>query len=75
MPIRIQCFDDQKFKKKKITSDKKNEIFFWPKIAIYLSQASLKDFQLQEKPSALRREYPALQNLKFPNFIFFVGLF
>ncbi len=36
---------------------KKNKIFFWSKIA---------------KPSALKREHPALQNMKFLNFILFL---
>ncbi len=30
---------------------------------------------LQEKPSALKREHPALQKLKFINFFMFVGHF
>jgi hypothetical protein len=35
-------------------------------------QASIKDVQasVQEKPSDLKREHPALQNMKFINFLF-----
>jgi hypothetical protein len=42
------------------------------KIAIYLLNASKKDAQatVQEKPSALRKEHPARQNMKF--FYFFL---
>jgi hypothetical protein len=29
----------------------------------------------QEKPSTLKREHPALQNMKFLNFSIFVGYF
>jgi hypothetical protein len=31
--------------------------------------------KLQEKPSALKREHPALRKMKFLNLIFFVGHF
>jgi hypothetical protein len=30
--------------------------------------------KLQEKPSALKREYPALQNMKFQTFLYFISL-
>ncbi len=50
----------------------KKIILFWSKIAIYLSLAFLKDVQLQEKPSAVKREHPALQKIKFINFFYFV---
>ncbi len=35
----------------------------------------LRTFKLQEKPSPLKREYPALQNIKFLHFFIFVGDF
>jgi hypothetical protein len=43
----------------KIYSWKKIEYFFSSKIAIYLS------LMPKKKPSALKREHPALQNIKF----------
>ncbi len=43
---------------------------------IYLSLASIKESKLQQKPSALQGEHPALQNMKlFYLFSFFVGHF
>jgi hypothetical protein len=43
-------------------------------MAIYVSicYASIKYVQLQEKPSALKREHPALQNMKFIYFFQFL---
>jgi hypothetical protein len=41
------------------------------KIAVYLSLASIQDVQ-QEKPSALKREHPSLQNMKFLNLFLFL---
>jgi hypothetical protein len=59
-PIRIQGFYDQKFSK--LTTENfflsKNCSFTYP-------QASIKASELQEKPSALKREHPAFQNMKF----------
>jgi hypothetical protein len=46
-PIRVQGFDDQKLKK--INTDLKN--------------CNLLMSKLQEKPSALKREHPALQKM------------
>ncbi len=43
---------------------------FWSKIAIYLSLGLHK--KLQEKPSALKREHPALQNMKILYFFLFL---
>jgi hypothetical protein len=42
------------------------------KIAIYSSQTSVKDVQATGKASALKREHPALQNMKFRNFFLFL---
>jgi hypothetical protein len=49
-------------------------MFLKLKIAIYLSLGPHKNVQaeVQEKPSALRRELPALQNMKFYNFFIFL---
>ena len=55
--IRIQDFYDQKLKKKN-TADKFFFSFFDPK--------------LQEQPSVLKREHPALQNMKFLTFFLFL---
>jgi hypothetical protein len=54
--MRIQGFDDPKFK----------EIFFkyfLIKIAIYFLRPPQRTPKLQKKPSALKREHPALQNM------------
>jgi hypothetical protein len=47
---------------------------FLIKIAIYLSlgYASIKDVQATGRPSALKREHPALPNMKFLNFFLFM---
>ncbi len=72
--IRIQGFDDQELKK--IYSWKKL-IFLWPKWkttgTIYISLGSIKCVQVTEE--ALKREHPALQNMKFLNFFYFCGSF
>jgi hypothetical protein len=52
---------------KKITVEKTN--FLGSKTTIYLSLGPpLRTFKLQKKPSALKREHPTLQNMKFLNF-------
>jgi hypothetical protein len=60
--IRIQGFDDQKLKKKYMVQQKFLKIFFRTKVAIHLCP------KLQKKPSALKREHPAFQKMKFINF-------
>ncbi len=63
--IRIQGFDDQKLEKYSL----KFFVFVLSKISIYLTLWTSK---LQEKPSALKREHPAFQKMKFNNcFLFF----
>jgi hypothetical protein len=57
--IRIQGFDDQKLKKK--IKLKFSFLFLIKNINVLMSKP-------QEKPSALKRERPALQKLKFMNF-------
>jgi hypothetical protein len=47
-------------------------IFFKSKIAIYLSLGLHKRRPIHEKPSALKKEHPALQNTKFPYFFLFM---
>ncbi len=58
-PIWIQAFDDQKLYKK-ITAEK-NLVFFDQKLQLTFAQAFIKTSKLQKKPSALKREHPALQ--------------
>jgi hypothetical protein len=50
---------------------------FWSKIAVYPSQASIKDLQaIGEAFSALKREYPVLQKMKFNDcFLYFWAIF
>jgi hypothetical protein len=45
--------------------------FFGSKIAIH-PKASIRTFKIQEKPSALKRRHPALQNMKFLHFFQFL---
>jgi hypothetical protein len=63
--IRTQGFDDQKFKKIQL----KFLLF------TYLFLIKNCNLQLQEKPSALKREHPALKRMKFITFFVFVGHF
>jgi hypothetical protein len=65
--IRIQGFDDQKWKK---NLQLKKILLGGSKTAIYLSLGLHKD--VQKKPSALKREHSALQNMIF--LIFFLLL-
>jgi hypothetical protein len=59
-PIRIKDFDVQKLKKKNTA-----EIFLY---LLFNKKNNLRMSKLQEKPSALKREHPALQKMKFINF-------
>ncbi len=68
----MQGFDDQKLKKK--IQLKKYYLFFVQKLQFYLSQhprPPLQTSKLQEKPSALKREHPALQKMKFIDSLLF----
>jgi hypothetical protein len=49
--------------------------FLGSKTTIYLYLVSIKDFQATEEASALKREHPAAQNMKFLNFFHFCGSF
>jgi hypothetical protein len=64
-------FDDKKLEK--ILTEK---IILLSKIAIYLSLVIQKrTSKLQKKPSALKREHPTLQNMKFLNLFYYGGSF
>ncbi len=62
-------FDDQKLKK--ITADKKGKNFWIKNYNLPIPRTS----KLQKKPSALKKELPALQNMKFLNFFYVCGSF
>jgi hypothetical protein len=69
----IQSFDDRK-------SDQiysfKEIIFFIKNCNLHTPGPPLRTSKLQEKPSALKREHPAVQNLKFfPVFLFLRVIF
>jgi hypothetical protein len=52
---------------------RKKIYIFFSKIAIYLSlDLNKRTPKLQEKPSALKREHPAIQNMKFLHFFLFL---
>jgi hypothetical protein len=57
----------------KIFKGEKFFIFFWSNcnLGVTYPKASIKDVR-QKKPSALKREHPALQNMKFLNFFLFL---
>jgi hypothetical protein len=58
---------------KKFTAKKKNYKNLGLKTTIHLSLCLQKDvLKLQMKPSAHKREHPALQNMKFLNFFLFL---
>jgi hypothetical protein len=69
--IQIQDFYDRKLTK--INTRKK--YFFDQKLQFTYLQGSIKDAQSTGKPSALQREHPALQNMKFLNFFYLCGCF
>jgi hypothetical protein len=64
---RIQGFDNQKLKKftaeKKIFTNFLNQNYNLP-----IPRPPYRTSKLQKKPSAFKREHPALQNMKFLNF-------
>ncbi len=62
MRIRIGGYDDQNLK------EVRQKNFFWQKIAIYLSYASIKGVQATEEVFTLKREHPASQNFEFLHF-------
>jgi hypothetical protein len=65
----IQGFGDRKFNK--IYSSKTFLYFLDQKLQFTYPDASIKEHMLQEKPSALKREHPALQNVKILNFFLY----
>jgi hypothetical protein len=64
-PIRIQGFDDQKLEK---IYSLKNSIFLIKNYNLPITRPLERTSKLQKKPSAFKREHPALQNMKFLNF-------
>ena len=74
MQIRIEGFDDQEIVKFYYLKIK--WIFFDQKCSTLSLGPFLKDgFKFQEILQALKREHPALQNMKFLNFFYFAGHF
>ncbi len=71
-PIWIQGFTDQKLEK---NYNWKKFNFFGSKTTIYLSLGLHKPSKLQKKPSAFKREDPALQTWNFLIFFYFCGSF
>jgi hypothetical protein len=69
-PIRIQGFADQKLKK--FTADKKLTTFWIKNCNLPISRPLLRTSKQQKKPSALKREQTALQNMTFLNFFLFL---
>jgi len=59
----------------KLYSWKKKKKILDQKLQFTYPYASYKTSKLQKKPSALKREHPALQNVKFLNFFYFWGSF
>ncbi len=72
--IRIQGFDDQNYKN--FTAEKKFNIFKIKNCNLSIFRLPERASKLQKKPQAIKREHPALQNMKFLILsIFFVGHF
>jgi hypothetical protein len=53
----------------------KKNIFFIKNCNLLIHNPPYRTSKLQERPSALKREYPAPQNMKFLSFFYFCGLF
>ena len=70
--MRIQGFETQKLKK---IYSWKSYIFFINNCNLPIPSPPWRTSKLQKKPSALKREHPALQNRKFLNFFYFCGSF
>jgi hypothetical protein len=68
--IRIQGFEDQEIEEKKCRAEKKYFLINNYNLPILRPPYGMS--KLQEKHSALRREHPALQNMKFLNFFLFL---
>ncbi len=69
--VRIQGFDVQKWRSKK-TAEISFFLFLNQNCNLLILRPPKRTSKLQEKPSALKREHPALQKMKFINcFIFF----
>jgi hypothetical protein len=58
--------------KKKITAENKIWFFGIKNCNLLIPKTPERTSKLQENPSALKREYPALQNMKFLNFFLFL---
>ncbi len=71
--IPIQGFDDQKLQI--IYSWNNFDIFLIKNCNLLISRPPYRTSKQKEKPSALKREHPALQNMNFLNFFYFVGHF
>jgi hypothetical protein len=69
MQIWIQGFDDQKLEK--FTAVKENLCFLLKICSFILERTS----KLQQEPSPLNREHPALQHIEFLDFFSYCGLF
>jgi hypothetical protein len=61
-------FDDQNLRKN-VTAEKKLNFSWIKNYNLPIPGPTLMTSKLQKKPSALKREHPALQNMKFLNFI------
>jgi hypothetical protein len=70
MRIRIQGFDEKKFKQ--FTAEK-NQYFFVQKLQFTYPETFIKDVQATGEAVSLKRGHPALQNKKFLNFSHFCG--
>jgi hypothetical protein len=60
---------------KKFTAEKKIQFFKIKNYNLPNARPPLRTSKLQKKPSALKREHPILQNMKFQNFFYFCGSF
>jgi hypothetical protein len=68
---RSSGFDDQKLKK----CTAKRFFYFYENYNFVIPRPPERTSKLQQKPSPLKREHPALQNMKFINFFYFCGSF
>ncbi len=74
--IRIQDFDSQKLKKKNTVENFLKYLLLIKNCNLLIPRPPQRTSKLQEKPSALEREHPALQKIKFINFFsIFAGHF
>jgi hypothetical protein len=68
----IQGFDDLKLGKK--LQLKRNWTFLIKNCNLHIPRPPYRTFKLQKKPSVLKWEHPALQNLKFLPFFLFLSV-